>query len=123
MMYKDNVIQIEILITNYFKGIFYGDINTLKNCFHKTAYLFGDIKDASYMKDVKSYIEEVNNRQSPNDLNEVFKMKIVGIDIIGKIALAKLHTPMLGYNYCDYLSLVKIDNEWKIVNKLFTHVE
>jgi len=30
---------------------------------------------------------------------------------------------MLGYNYFDYLSLVKGDAGWKIVNKIFTHLE
>jgi len=49
-------------------------------------------------------------------------MKIIGVDIMGKIAMAKLHVPMLGYNYYDYLSLTKIENEWKIVAKIFTHV-
>ncbi|WP_394329748.1 nuclear transport factor 2 family protein [Zunongwangia profunda] len=29
---------------------------------------------------------------------------------------------MLGFNYYDYLSLFKINGEWKIVNKLFTNV-
>ena len=50
-------------------------------------------------------------------------MKIIGIDIMGKIAIAKLHVPMLGYNYYDYLSLAKVNDDWKIVNKLFTHEE
>ena len=49
-------------------------------------------------------------------------MKIIRIDIIDKIAIAKLHVPMLGYNYYDYLSLSKIDSHWKIVNKLFVDV-
>jgi hypothetical protein len=30
---------------------------------------------------------------------------------------------MLGFNYVDYLSLVRCDGRWLIVNKTFTHVE
>ncbi|WP_106792730.1 nuclear transport factor 2 family protein [Aquimarina sp. Aq78] len=122
-MYQENIKEIESLITNYFEGIFYGDITKLESCFHKNVYIYGDIKGVDYLKSVKEYIEGVKSRQSPRDLNENLKMKIIGIDIMGKIAMAKLHVPMLGYNYYDYLSLTKINNDWKIVNKLFTHVQ
>jgi hypothetical protein len=122
-MYKENIKEIENLITNYFEGIFYGDITKLKSCFHKNVYIYGDIKGVNYLKSINEYLEGVKNRQSPKDLNENLKMKIIGIDIMGKIAMAKLHVPMLGYNYYDYLSLTKINNDWKIVNKLLTHVQ
>ncbi|MBG6130236.1 hypothetical protein IWQ47_001681 [Aquimarina sp. EL_43] len=122
-MYKEHIKEIENLITNYFEGIFYGDVTKLESCFHKNVYIYGDIKGVDYLKSVTEYLEGVKNRQSPKDLNENLKMKIIGIDIMGKIAMAKLHLPMLGYNYYDYLSLAKINNNWKIVNKLFTHVQ
>ncbi|PKV53086.1 putative lumazine-binding protein [Aquimarina sp. MAR_2010_214] len=122
-MYQENIKEIESLITDYFEGIFYGDITKLESCFHEKAYIYGDIKGVDYLKSVNEYIEGVKSRQSPRDLNENLKMKIIGIDIMGKIAMAKLHVPMLGYNYYDYLSLTKINKDWKIVNKLFTHVQ
>ncbi len=49
-------------------------------------------------------------------------MSIIGIEMHGRIAVTKLHAPMLGYNYYDYLSLFKIKDEWKIAHKLFTNV-
>lgn len=121
-MYKNNIKDIENLISDYFEGIFYGDTTKLEACFNHNVFLYGDIKGEAYLKSVKTYLEGVKNRQSPKDLNETMNMKIIGIDIMGKIAMVKLHVPMLGYNYYDYLSLAKINNEWKIVNKLFSHV-
>lgn len=121
-MYKENIEEIENIITNYFEGIFYGDINKLETCFHENVYIYGDIDGVDYLKSVKEYLNGVKNRKSPKELNETLKMSIVGIDIVGKIAMAKLHVPMLGYNYYDYLSLAKINKDWKIVNKLFTNV-
>lgn len=123
IMYKENLEEVESLIANYFEGIFNGNVAKLETCFHENAYIYGDIKDVDYLKSVNEYLEGVRNRESPKDLNESLKMKIIGIDIMGKIAMAKLHVPMLGYNYYDYLSLTKINDEWKIVNKVFTHVE
>lgn len=121
-MYLVNIKEIENLINNYFEGIFYGNTTSLEACFSDTAYIYGDLNVSDYCKSVKEYIENVKARKSPNDLGETLKMSIVGIDILGKVAMAKLHVPMLGYNYYDYLSLFKINNEWKIVNKLFVNV-
>ena len=121
-MYKNNINEIEKVITSYFEGLFYGDVNKLESCFTDNAFIYGDINGNPYKKIITEYIDGVKNRQSPNDLNETFKMEIIGVDIIGNIAMVKLHVPMLGYNYFDYLSLAKINNVWKIVNKIFTNV-
>lgn len=121
-MYKENIKAIENLITHYFEGIFYGDIDTLGSCFHNDVYIYGDINGDAYMKSIQAYLNGVKERKSPKDLNENFKMETIGIDIMGNIAMVKLHVPMLGYNYYDYLSLTKINDDWKIVNKIFTHI-
>lgn len=122
-MYKENIKEIEQVITNYFEGIFFGDADKLASCFVKNAIIYGDINGVPYKKSRDEYIDGVKNRQSPNDLKEVFRMKTIGIDIIGNISMVKVHLPMLGYNYYDYLSLTKLNNDWKIVNKVFAHVE
>lgn len=121
-MFKEEIWNVENLINSYFEGIFNGDIEKLKVCFHERAYLYGDINGDEYLKSVGDYLDGVANRQSPKQLGETLNMKIIGIEIMGNIASAKLHVPMLSYNYYDYLSLVKVDGEWRIVNKLFTHV-
>lgn len=121
-MYQDNNKEIKNLINKYFEGIFYGNTSTLETCFSVNANIYGDINSSEYFKSVNEYIKTVKNRKSPNNLSETFKMSIIGIDILGKIAMVKLHVPMLGFNYYDYLSLFKINGDWKIVNKLFTNV-
>ncbi len=121
-MYQDNIKEIENVINIYFDGIFYGNISNLKTCFSANANIYGDINSNEYFENINDYIQTVKNRKSPNDLGETLKMSIIGIDILGKIAMVKLHVPMLGFNYYDYLSLFKINNEWKIVNKLFINV-
>jgi len=50
-------------------------------------------------------------------------MEILSIEILGNNAIVKAKLPILDYNYLDFLSLAKINEEWKIVNKLFAHVE
>ncbi|TCI90958.1 nuclear transport factor 2 family protein [Tenacibaculum sp. M341] len=122
-MFKESIKEIEYLITNYFEGLFFGDISKLESCFHNNVFIYGDIKGMDYLKSKNKYLEGVKNRKSPNDLKETFSMKIIGIEIMERIAMVKVHVPMLGYNYCDYLSLYNLEGKWMIVNKIFTHIE
>jgi hypothetical protein len=122
-MYDKLSSEIKTVVSHYFQGIYNGDSDKLENTFHPQALLFGDIKGEPYFKTVADYIDGIKNRKSPNDLGEDFKMEILSIEIMGNMATVKAHSPMLGFNYYDFLSLSLVRGEWKIVNKLFTHVE
>ena len=121
-MFEQDVKQIQSVITNYFEGIFYGDIDKLESAFFSQCLLIGDINGQSYFKNLQEYLSGVKNRKSPDELGEKFMMKILGIESVNDIAYAKLHLPMLGFNYYDYVSLSRIDGTWLIVNKIFTNV-
>lgn len=41
------------------------------------------------------------------------------VKTMGQVA----HLKMLGFNYYDFLSLGHVNGDWKIVNKVFAHVE
>lgn len=120
-MYKEKV---ETLIKHYFEGIYEGDIPKLQAVFDENVIIYGDMNNkVPYCKTIQEYLEGVQSRKSPSDLGEVFLMQIISIEIIGTVAMVKAHVPMLGYNYYDFLSLTVVDGNWKIVNKLFAHVE
>lgn len=123
MTYIEKISDNENVIASYFEGLFYGDIQKLERSFATEAYLYGDIKGEAYVKNLNDYLEGVAGRKSPHELGEDFRMEILSVEVTGRVAVARLHVPMLGYNYCDYLALSKINDEWKIVNKLFVHVE
>lgn len=113
---------IELTLSNYFKGIFYGDVELLRSTFHAEALVMGDINGEPYAKTLNQYLEGVKSRKSPQELNETFRMEIVSVEIINSIAVVKAHVPMFDFNYYDLLSLNKIHGEWLIVNKLLTNV-
>ncbi|ULQ56914.1 nuclear transport factor 2 family protein [Flavihumibacter rivuli] len=121
-MFEKEAADIQETIAEYFKGIFFGDIPKLKSTFHPQCLLFGDINGQPYFNTINEYLEGVQYRKSPHELGETFKMKILSIELINSIAYAKLHVPMLGYNYHDFISMNKIDGRWMIVNKLFTNI-
>lgn len=121
-MFEKSVIEIQAVINNYFEGIFYGDLQKLESAFHPQCLLFGDINGQPYFKTLPEYLEGVKNRKSPYESGEIFRMKVLGIEVLGSNAIVKLHVPMLGYNYYDFLSLSKVNGKWMIVNKMFTNI-
>jgi hypothetical protein len=120
--YTDNAAAVAAVLSKYFEGVFSGNTALLGSIFHPQALVAGDINDQSYFKTLDLYLDGVKNRKSPKELNEPFRMEIIGIEIINSIAIAKVHLPMFEFNYYDLLSLNKINGEWLIVNKLLTHV-
>lgn len=111
------------VVQNYFEGIFNGDVPRLRSAFHPQATLFGEVKGAPYYRTLDDYLAAVAQRQCPRDLGEPFAMKALALDVQGPIAVARLQVPMLGFNYIDFLSLLKTDGQWQIVSKNFTHVD
>lgn len=47
---------------------------------------------------------------------------ITSIDVAGNAAVARVDLGYAEMHITDYLSLLKIDGEWKIVNKIFTRI-
>ena len=122
-MVEQETTQIQSVITRYFDGLFYGDLSKLESAFHPLCLLVGDINGQPYLKNLPDYLTGVKNRTCPHKAGETFQMKTVSIELLNGIASVKLHCPLLGYNYYDYLSMSKIEGRWLIVHKLFTHVE
>jgi hypothetical protein len=119
---QDSLAISEVLENHYFKGIYEGDINTLRPIYHPGALLFGDVKGQPYAKTLNQYLDGVKNRQSVKDSGKPFKGTIISIDVINSIAVAKVHVKMYDFNYDEFLSFHKIDNHWLIVNKMITDV-
>lgn len=120
-MFEKNATEIHAVIKNYFEGIFYGDVNKLESAFHPQCLLYGDINGQAYFKPLQEYLTAVKNRKSPSASGEEFKMKVLSVEILNQVAYVKLHCPMLGYNYYDFIAMSKIDDKWVIVNKLFSN--
>lgn len=120
--HTDNTEAVAAVLSTYFKGIYNGDTTSLRKIFHPQALIAGDVKGEPYFKNLNQYLDGVESRKSPSELNEKFRMEILTIEIINSIAIAKVHVPIFDFNYYDLLSLNNINGEWIIMNKLLTHV-
>jgi hypothetical protein len=111
------------LATAYLQGVYRGDTATLGTLFDQHAQVYGEINGLPYHKTIAAYLEGVASRQSPLQLGEPYRMRILSIDSLGSIAVVKLHSPMLGLNYQLFLTLRQLEGKWSIVNKTFSHIK
>jgi len=119
---KDAIALSQALEDYYFKGIYTGDIELLKQIYHPGTLLFGDVKGQPYAKTLPEYLNGVAHRQSPEDSGKPFKGEIMNINVVQSIAIAQVKVKMYDFNYTDFLSFHKIDGKWLIVNKMMSDV-
>jgi hypothetical protein len=119
---QDSVAITRVLEEYYFKGIYEGDVNMLRQVYYPGTLLFGDVKGQPYAKTLDQYLDGVAHRQSPRDSGKAFKGTIISIDVVNSIAAAKLHVKMYDFEYDEFISFHKFDNRWLIVNKMITDI-
>lgn len=105
-------------LMNYLDGGTYGDTVRLNKAFHKSASMrFIDNKTGEY-RDVP-IVDYLNRAKSNAGKRSDRKTKIVYTTISGTAAQARLEIDGGTYIFHDYMNLLKINNEWKIVGKIF----
>jgi protease I len=109
-------------LLNYLDGGTNGDTVKLNKAFHHSASMkYIDNKTGAY-RDVP--IAEFLNRAKANaGKKSERKTKIVYTTISGTAAQARLEIEGGTYFFHDYMNLLKINGEWKIVGKIFWREE
>lgn len=105
-------------IEHYFRAHATGLGEHHRKVFHPEAKLFW-INDGKFtQRTSEDYIAGSPGKPAPDEAQR--KRTIEMIDITGDAAVAKLVLDYPNAKLTDYMSLLKIDGEWKIVNKIFT---
>ena len=111
---ESEIQRIEQAVNHYLEGGTNNDYETLAKAFHPTAT----------MKYIREGYQEVNAleffkgimKPGPKQ-NRI--TRIVDINLSGHAANAQLEIEYPTFFFIDYMNLLKIDGEWKIVNKIF----
>ena len=119
----DDKTKIEKIIKLYFDSMYHSNAQLVKEVFHPAAKITGYVEDKLEEMNTNEFAKFVGEQKpSPADKNDPEMLEIVSIDIAGKTAVAIVRDDYLGDTYLDTLSLLKIDTNWLIYNKLF-HIE
>ena len=107
--------KISLTIENYFQGMIARDIEKLEKAFHPEARLIGYRGDQFTITSFKDWANGVKNGSPRNP--ELYQNHLLEIEIKGYTALAKTELFWPGIYYYDYLTLIKVDGDWKIIHK------
>ncbi len=116
---SDDFAQIEKILVCYFEGLYRGDVNKLSSIFHNDAWL----KSPHRRRSLQQWLQDVAKRESPESQGRSFDFRVLAIDLVQDQAFAKIYCPLFDFEYIDFLGLLKENNKWLIVNKMFTDIK
>ena len=108
---------VRIPLENYLKGHATGEAEYFKKAFHTEGNLIW-IRDGKVM--TRSFAEYIGGASGKPPADEAKRKRWVeSVDIAGNAAMAKIILDYPTVKFVDYMSLLKINGEWKIINKSF----
>jgi hypothetical protein len=111
---------IEKVVWTYLDGLYEGDAGKLAKAFHEGSHLYsmheGGVADLPREK----WLEMVRSRPSPKSKGLKRTDRIVSIDLSGpETAFVKLECAVPPRYFTDYLTLLKLNDGWRVVSKTF----
>ena len=104
-------------LENYIKGHATGDGEFMRKAFHTEGNLIF-IRDGKFTtRSFAEYIAGFTGKPAADEANR--KRSIESIDVSGNAAVGKIILDYPTTRFVDYMSLLKINGEWKIVTKIF----
>jgi Putative lumazine-binding len=105
-------------VETYLHGLKFNDVNSFKKVFYPGAKLFfvrknGELGELTQENWYKGFVASTAKEEKG-------ELRIESVDITGNAASVKVVEVYPDSTYTDYVSLLKLPQGWKIVNKIFT---
>lgn len=104
-------------VERYFQGHATGDGELWRQAFHPEAKLFWVKGGALQQKTAADFAAGAPGKPAADEARRV--RRILSLDTAGDAAMVKVELVYPEVTFIDYLSLLKIDGQWRIVNKIF----
>ncbi|MFP6804522.1 MAG: nuclear transport factor 2 family protein [Pseudomonadales bacterium] len=115
--------QIKEIVQTYFDCMYESSAEKTHAAFHPNAKITGYLEDGLHEMSVVEFAGFVSSQQpSAKEKGEAARLDIISIDIAGDTAVTRVRDDYLGMTFLDTLSLLRVEGQWSIYNKLF-HVE
>ena len=109
--------EIREVIGYYFEGHATGEGSHFAKAFHPEAKLFWVSEGQLRQRTSAEYISRASGTPPADEAER--KRRIVNIDISGTAAIVKVELDYPGALIYDYMSMLKAEDGWKIINKTF----
>lgn len=116
----DDEAAVSAVVRAYVEGMVFADEAKLRSAFHPDSLVIGNYEEKLEWSPSEEFIASVITME-PLPEGTPAPFEILSIDITGDAAAVKLTDDFAGMRFTDYLSLLRIDGHWRIVNKLYYH--
>ena len=109
-------------VKTYLDGLFEGDTTKIRESFHPASSLFAVAADGKLVNMPREeWCRMIEGRASPKASGMIREHeRILSVDITGpNTALVKLNCAIAPRFFTDYLSLIRLDGRWVVINKTF----
>ncbi|WP_339459513.1 nuclear transport factor 2 family protein [Pseudomonas sp. EA_105y_Pfl2_R69] len=114
--------NINLVVRNYVEGMIFADEALLRQAFHPSCCVIGHYHGELEWLSLDDFISAIKAEgPAAKDVTPFWEMD--DIDITGDAAAVKVRDDYIGMRFTDYLSLLKTDHRWMIVNKLYYYHE
>src|SRR3972149_4130446 len=111
---------IEKVVWTYLDGLYEGDAGKITKAFHEGSHLYSMHEGGVAALPREKWLEMVKGRPSPKSKGLKRTDRIVSIDLSGpETAFVKLECSVHPRYFTDYLTLLKLDEGWRVVSKTF----
>ncbi|GAB3116863.1 nuclear transport factor 2 family protein [Novispirillum itersonii] len=116
--------RITAVLHQYFDALYFCDTGLLQAVFHPQA-IYATADEAPFLyRTMAEYLPVVAARQSPASRGEPRCDHIDGIDLAGdNTARARVRCSIGSRDFVDFLTLVQVDGQWRIIAKVFQIIE
>jgi Putative lumazine-binding len=109
--------QVAATVQRYFQAHATGRGEHIEQAFHEQARI-QSVKDGKLASLTRAeFVARFSGKPADDEAKRV--RRIASIDIAGDAALARVELDYPDVRFVDYLSLLKLDGSWVIVNKIF----
>lgn len=115
---SDEFAPILAVARDYLDGMMYADEAKLRRAFHPKCLIVGHFRGRLEYDPLDAFIDACK-KEGAIPAGKPYFAEIVSIDVTGDTAVVKLIDDYLGARFTDYLTIVKTEGRWVIVNKAF----
>jgi Putative lumazine-binding len=103
-------------LQHYLDGAKTGKGDLMKPAFHADATIFGYVGPELFAGPIQGLFDWNDQNGPARDI----VAKITSIEVVGTIAAVRVESDnWTGHRFSDFFTLLKVDGQWKIMNKVF----
>jgi len=107
--------------SRYVEGLREGSVETIKQAFHEEAVMYGFTNGELLGGPISNLYDFVESNGKAADITT--RLDVLAITPTTAVVRVDMEKDAIGADYNDYLTLIKINGDWKVIAKVYHQFE